>query len=168
MPSLVMMIVSPGGRGRTELAQSSLTRPHGEERTRVDILPVSKAERVAHDTLARHEVVPASLNLLALPASPSQGPDAVRVPETDDTKASNHARARVSARRRLHHLAHRPEDVVGVDAELARLLERVGEEVEEELRVGRRVDMTVCVVVEVVVEVRSVGEVAVLRARAVN
>ena len=106
-----------------------------------------------------------SLNLLALPASPSQRPDSVRVPETDNTKASDHARARVRSGRSLHDFAHGAKNVVGVDTKLARLLKRVGEEVKEELRVGRRVDMTMSVVVEVVVEVGSVGEVAVLQAR---
>lgn len=75
---------------------------------------------------------------------------------------SNHPSASVGSRGGLHDLAHSAEDVIGVDAELARLLESVGEEVKEELRVGGGVDVTMSIVVEVVTEVLGVGEVSVL------
>jgi hypothetical protein len=130
--------------------------------TWVDVLPLSKAESIADDALTSHEVVPSTLDLLTLPPSPPEGPDAVGIPESNDSETSDHTSARVRARGRLHDFAHGTEDVVGVDTEFTSLLERVGEEVEEELRVGGRVDVTVSVVVEVVVQVGGVGEVSVL------
>lgn len=172
-----MMMASPASARTAEVSSrpfsprlvphldSTRHRERERVRTGLDVGPVLEAEGVADDALGRHHVVPPALDRLALAPRPPHGPDAVRVAEPKDAVAGDHGRARVRARRRLHDLAHGAKDVVAVDAELARLLERVGEEVEEELRVGRRVDVAVRVVVEVVAQVVGVGQVAVLRAR---
>lgn len=133
-----------------------------ENRTGLDVGPVGKAERVTDDALGGHHVVVRARDRLALAPRPSHRPDPVRVAEAKDAVPGNHGRAGVGARGVLHAFADGAEDVVGVDAELARLLERVGEEVEEELRVGRGVNVAVTVVVEVIPQVVGVGQVAVL------
>lgn len=157
-------MVSPVKR-ENEVSESILSLAETTLRsklTRVDVLPVGEAEGIANDTLRGHEVVPSTLNLVALPPGPSHRPDSVGITESHDGVTSNHTSAGVGSRSSLHDLAHSAEDVVGVDAELASLLQGVGEEVEEELRVGGGVDVTVSVVVEVVTEVLGVGEVSVL------
>lgn len=131
-------------------SQATARRTPGFRRTRSDVLPVREAESVGDDRLRGEEVVGSSFDTLAgrLAGRKTDRPDAVRVPEGDESETSDHGRAGVGARALSHEVANSGEDVLLVDADLARLLEVVGEDVEEELRVRVGVDMPVGVRVE--------------------
>ena len=122
----------------------------GGERTGLDVLPIGEAARVCDDALARKQPVFAWASPKCFPRAHTERPDAVRVAERDNSEAGEHSDARVRALDLLHEAADGVEDILLVDAELARLLEVIGEDVEEELRVGGGVDVSVRDMVHVV------------------
>ncbi|KAI3488256.1 hypothetical protein L1887_47795 [Cichorium endivia] len=135
----------------------------------LDVLKVLKAKRVADDRLGGEAVVLA----VALEGQLAVGggrrarahaerTDAVGVAEGDDAETSKHGDAGVAALALLHEVANGGEDVLLVDAELARLLQVVGKDVEEHLRVRIGVDVTVGVGIEEATQLVGVDEVAVV------
>ena len=101
--------------------------------TRLDILPVGKVTGIRDDALTCKEPVFAWAATEGVARAHAEGADAVGVAEGDDAEAGEHGDAGVRALDLSHEAADGGEDVLLVDANLARLLEVVGEDVEEEL-----------------------------------
>ena len=95
--------------------------------TRLDILPVGKVTGIRDDALTRKEPVFTWAATEGVARTHAEGADAVGVPEGDDAEAGEHGDAGVRALDLAHEAADGGEDVLFVDAELARLLEVVGE-----------------------------------------
>ena len=103
--------------------------------TRPDVLPIPEAARVRDDALACKEVVPAGSATESFARAHTHRPDAIWVSERDDAEAREHGDAGVPAMALVHKPADSSEDILFVDAELARFLQIVRKDVEKQLGV---------------------------------
>ena len=126
-----------------------------------DVLPVGEAGCLGDDALRCDEEVFSASSSGS--SGHSDGSDAVRVSERDQSETSEHTDAGVCTGACSHEVSNGVENILFVDTELAGLLQVVGEDVEKELGVRIGVDMSVRVGVKELPERRRVDEVTILK-----
>lgn len=129
---------------------------------RKNILNILEPKLTQSNTLRSKHIVHTTINGSRGAGAKDQGADAERVPESKNTKPSNHARDSPCTFTSLVSLGQGAENVVGVDTGLASLVEVAGEDIEHQLAVRIGVDVTVGLLVEIGAQSRSIDQVAVV------
>lgn len=128
-------------------------------RTGFDVFPFTEAGGVSDDAFTCEEIIFASSVFSNTHADRA---DAIRIPESNDSKPCEHGDASVSSFALGHQGSNRGEDIFLIDTEFACLLKVVREDVQEELRVRRCVDVAMGTGIHILQKLFGIDKVPIL------